>query len=136
MVKNNNNNNNNQQIDEKPISNGHALLNGNGSTVGVAAPLPASDVSWRQSLWNSWDAFADVMWFIICSIGFILQVRFQERFVADLYELMSGVVQCHVLCVAGSLFFIVLSRQKPSRGFLFMSTDLNCLIFAWSYLPC
>lgn len=83
MVKNNNNNNNNQQIDEKPISNGHALLNGNGSTVGVAAPVPAADITWRQSLWNSWDAFADVMWFIICSIGFILQVRFQERFVVD-----------------------------------------------------
>lgn len=74
MVKNNNNNNNNQ-----PIANGHALQNGNGSTVGVAAPPTAVDVSWRQYLWNSWDAFADVMWFIICSIGFILQVRFQEE---------------------------------------------------------
>lgn len=75
MVKNNNNNN--LQTEQKTITNGHALQNGNG-TMGVAAAAPA-EISWRQSLWNSWDAFADVMWFIICSIGFILQVRLPRK---------------------------------------------------------
>jgi len=70
MVKNNNNL---EAADLKPLSNGHALHNGNGTTVGVAAPTPAV-LSWQQTLWNSWDAFADVVWFIICSIGYILQV--------------------------------------------------------------
>lgn len=118
MVKNNNNNNNNntQQLDEKPIANGHALQNGNGSTVGVAAPPTAVDVSWRQYLWNSWDAFADVMWFIICSIGFILQVRFRARCVIDSCELMSFwscSMSCFVCCVFfGGLLFIVFITPK------------------------
>ncbi|KAH8419248.1 hypothetical protein KR222_000096 [Zaprionus bogoriensis] len=72
MVKNNNN--------LQPIvANGHALQNGNGTT--VPAPEAPAALSWRQSLWNSWDAFADVVWFIICSIGFILQ---------DLYYIAFG----------------------------------------------
>lgn len=62
-------NNNNLQADITPSANGHALPNGNGAAGGVAEPL-----SWNQRIWNTWDAFADVMWFIICSIGYILQV--------------------------------------------------------------
>lgn len=81
-----NNNNNLQTEDQRTIPNGHAQQNGNG-TVGVATAAPA-EISWRQYLWNSWDAFADVMWFIICSIGFILQVR-NEKEEKDLYEVMS-----------------------------------------------
>ncbi|XP_034474191.1 estradiol 17-beta-dehydrogenase 11 [Drosophila innubila] len=76
MVKNNNN----LEADLKPLSNGHALQNGNGSTVGVTTPTPAA-LSLRQTLWNSWDAFADVVWFIICSIGYIFQ---------DLYYIAFG----------------------------------------------
>lgn len=121
MVKNNNNNNNNvQQLDEKPIANGHALQNGNGSTVGVAAPPTAVDVSWRQYLWNSWDAFADVMWFIICSIGFILQVRFQARFVVDLCELMS-LWSCSMSCFVCFWSFIYCFYHTKSPRELFYS---------------
>ncbi|ALC40340.1 CG9265 [Drosophila busckii] len=61
-------NNNNLKADLNTPSNGHALLNGNAATPTAAA------LSWRQTLWNSWDAFIDVLWFIICSIGFILQI--------------------------------------------------------------
>ncbi|EDW64209.1 estradiol 17-beta-dehydrogenase 11 [Drosophila virilis] len=77
MVKNNNN--------LQALGNGHALQNGNVAPVGVAAPAPApatgAPISWGQTLWNTWDAFADVMWFIICSIGYILQ---------DLYYIAFG----------------------------------------------
>ncbi|KAL7741302.1 hypothetical protein ACLKA6_013751 [Drosophila palustris] len=73
-------NNNNLEADLKPLSNGHALQNGNGNTGGVATPESPA-LSWRQTLWNSWDAFADVVWFIICSIGYILQ---------DLYYIAFG----------------------------------------------
>lgn len=85
-MENNNNKNNLQTEDQRTIPNGHAQQNGNG-TVGVATAAPA-EISWRHNLWNSWDAFADVMWFIICSIGFILQVR-NENEEKDLYEVMS-----------------------------------------------
>ncbi|ALC40351.1 CG9265 [Drosophila busckii] len=68
-------NNNNLKADLNTPSNGHALLNGNAATPTAAA------LSWRQTLWNSWDAFIDVLWFIICSIGFILQ---------DLYYIAFG----------------------------------------------
>ncbi|KAH8271699.1 hypothetical protein KR044_001393 [Drosophila immigrans] len=75
MVKNNNN------LDLNPLSNGHALQQ-NGSPVGAATPTSkASSLGWRQTLWNSWDAFADVAWFIISCIGYILQ---------DLYYLTFG----------------------------------------------
>ncbi|XP_060665951.1 estradiol 17-beta-dehydrogenase 11 [Drosophila nasuta] len=73
MVKNNNN------LDLKPLSNGHALLQ-NGHAGGVPTPT-APAVGWRQTLWNSWDAFADVAWFIITCIGYILQ---------DLYYIAFG----------------------------------------------
>ncbi|KAH8412702.1 hypothetical protein KR009_004850 [Drosophila setifemur] len=81
MVKNNNNNNNNNEEEPQPVANGHGLANGNGavhSQTEVASP-PAT--GWRETLWNSWDAFADVAWFIICCIGYILQ---------DLYYLALG----------------------------------------------
>lgn len=86
--------NNNNNLQTETIPNGHAQQNGNG-TVGVATAAPA-EISWSQYLWNSWDAFADVMWFIICSIGFILQVR-NEKAEKDLYmslELLPNVKFC------------------------------------------
>lgn len=84
--------NNNNNLQTETIPNGHAQQNDNG-TVGVAAPV---EISWSQYLWNSWDAFADVMWFIICSIGFILQVR-NEKEEKDLYmslDLLPNVKFC------------------------------------------
>ncbi|XP_030239103.1 epidermal retinol dehydrogenase 2, partial [Drosophila navojoa] len=70
-------NNNNLRADITPSGNGQALSNGNGAAVGVAA----QPLSWKQTIWNTWDAFADVLWFIICSIGYILQ---------DLYYIAFG----------------------------------------------
>ncbi|XP_030383063.1 estradiol 17-beta-dehydrogenase 11 isoform X2 [Scaptodrosophila lebanonensis] len=94
MVKNNNN----LLADMKTPANGqaHALSNGNGvvptttttTTTITAAPTAAAAAtttmaanSWRQTLWNWWDTFADVAWFIICCIGYILQ---------DLYYIAFG----------------------------------------------
>ncbi|KMY91264.1 estradiol 17-beta-dehydrogenase 11 isoform X1 [Drosophila simulans] len=63
------------------LANGHAHPNANGVVhPKKKAVAPAAD-GWRQVLWNTWDAFADVAWFIICCIGYILQ---------DLYYIAFG----------------------------------------------
>ncbi|XP_017154734.1 estradiol 17-beta-dehydrogenase 11 [Drosophila miranda] len=90
MVKNNNNlmaedipNGNglpNGNANGHGIPNGHGLSNGNGVVHGQEPVAPPAS-GWRQILWNSWDAFADVAWFIICCVGFILQ---------DLYYIVFG----------------------------------------------
>ncbi|EDW36787.1 GL25873 [Drosophila persimilis] len=90
MVKNNNNlmaedlpNGNglaNGNANGHGIPNGHGLSNGNGVVHGQEPVAPPA-TGWRQTLWNSWDAFADVAWFIICCVGFILQ---------DLYYIVFG----------------------------------------------
>ncbi|KAH8269318.1 hypothetical protein KR018_003425 [Drosophila ironensis] len=75
MVKNNNN---------LPAGDRQILANGNGavhSAQEATPPPPPPVIGWGQTLWNSWDAFADVAWFIICCIGYILQ---------DLYYLAFG----------------------------------------------
>ncbi|KAH8262607.1 hypothetical protein KR026_002467 [Drosophila bipectinata] len=76
------NNNNLHADDQQMLANGHGLANGNGSVHSAqvkSAPPPPS--GWVESLLNSWDAFADVAWFIICCIGYILQ---------DLYYIAFG----------------------------------------------
>ncbi|XP_022224449.2 estradiol 17-beta-dehydrogenase 11 [Drosophila obscura] len=88
-------NNNNLMADELPNGNGlpnrnghgipnghggHGLSNGNGVVNGQETVAPPA-TGWRQTLWNSWDAFADVAWFIICCVGFIFQ---------DLYYIVFG----------------------------------------------
>lgn len=73
-------NNNNLPEAEKPtLTNGHALTNGNGVIAAQEPGAPPAAEGWGQALWNIWDAFADVAWFIICCIGYILQVSFYKK---------------------------------------------------------
>ncbi|EDW77874.1 uncharacterized protein Dwil_GK24717 [Drosophila willistoni] len=82
MVKNNNN----LMADLKTPANGlngHSPLpNGNGVLAnGQNGDAACPPTSWRDTLWNTWDAFADVAWFIICCIAYIFQ---------DLYYIVFG----------------------------------------------
>jgi len=70
------NNNNLPVEDEQRPANGHALKNGNGVVHPKEEAIAPAANGWGQVLWNTWDAFADVAWFIICCIGYILQVCF------------------------------------------------------------
>jgi len=72
------NNNELSAEDAQILANGHAHPNANGVVHQKTEPVaPAAD-GWRQVLWNTWDAFADVAWFIICCIGYILQASLKS----------------------------------------------------------
>ncbi|XP_053961767.1 estradiol 17-beta-dehydrogenase 11 [Anastrepha ludens] len=74
------NNNNNAQANGG-ISNGH-LPNGHLATAAAPAPAATSTLqSFLSSAWSWADAIRDFMWFIICSIGYIVQ---------DLYYIAFG----------------------------------------------
>ncbi|KAH8328488.1 hypothetical protein KR067_010186 [Drosophila pandora] len=79
------NNNNLHAGDQQMLANGHGpgLANGNGAvhSAQVESPPQAQATTWTESILSSWDAFADVAWFIICCIGYIFQ---------DLYYLAFG----------------------------------------------
>ncbi|XP_004524797.1 estradiol 17-beta-dehydrogenase 11 [Ceratitis capitata] len=77
-----NNNNNNDSQANGSTSNGH-LPNGPLSSMPPAAAAPPSPPpqSFLDKAWNWADAIRDFLWFIICSIGYILQ---------DLYYITFG----------------------------------------------
>lgn len=114
-----------------PLSNGHVLHNGNGTTGGVATPTPAA-LSWRQTLWNSWDAFADVVWFIICSLGYIFQVSSNDirRFIYTYID-----IYLYLICSMSKLWHLRFILILKPKGHLYVfvyngdSTNLNYLLF-------
>ncbi|CAD6999447.1 unnamed protein product [Ceratitis capitata] len=69
-----NNNNNNDSQANGSTSNCH-LPNGHLSSMSPAAAAPPSPPpqSFLDKAWNWADAIRDFLWFIICSIGYILQ---------------------------------------------------------------